>query len=265
MCICLKLCIDHLIKKKERTKRRTSPAESKAMGPPPKKDAYYGPSPDALFKVSNAPGRVTMIDKSITKDVPTIKSAPSRRGSQLFQSLRRQGRYAENPVKKFANNTLRHAQSFNDIQEQGIEANQKPHHHKKKEGEEHPLQFGCSIATRNVTNIRFEAQTPEDKVAWCTHLETVLGEHVQRSTKMDDVLVSPSPSNYSFDSCTSYAESMAFSTTWYPESDKMEVDSNYYTASDQQTFNVLGEFGDSIWDATPNHFTQTFSDVLKFK
>ncbi|KAI8885520.1 hypothetical protein K501DRAFT_331840 [Backusella circina FSU 941] len=258
---------DLIVCTRERTKRRTSPTENKVMGPPPKKDTYYGPSPDALFKVTNAPGRVTMIDKAITKEVPTIKSAPSRRGSALFQSLRRQGRYAENPVKKIANNTLRHAQSFNDIQQQGIDTNPKQHQHKKRDGEDHPLQFDCYIATRNVANIRFEAQTPEDKIAWCTHLETVLGEHVQRSAKMDDALVSPSPSNYSFDSCTSYAESLAFSSTWYPDTnEKMEIDTGYYTEHQKPTyFNVLDEFGDSIWDATPSHFTQTFSDVLKFK
>ncbi|KAF7721021.1 hypothetical protein EC973_005546 [Apophysomyces ossiformis] len=97
---------------------------------------FYGPQPEALFKVVQTPGQLTCVDPTVTRPVE------SNRQSQF-------GSWRNHRV-----------------------STQVTH-------EAHPLQFICSVAACNVFNMHFEARTPEEKQAWCHHLEMALPEHVK--------------------------------------------------------------------------------------
>lgn len=236
------------------------------MGPPPAKGSYYGPSPDSLFKITHTPGKLTLVDRAVMREVVhSSNDRSSRRGSALFQSLRRYGsrindeQQPESPSTEFPSSPFS-TPCYNDQQRQ-------------VSYEKHPLQFICSVATRNLTNLHFETETPEEKEAWCNHLESVLNEHVQRdmrqsqndnsnSTPYQRSTLSPSHSNYSFESVSS-AESLAFSTAWtgYCDVEKMDVDEEQQQAKDKMAVGppiivdkseeflntIMNEFDDSIW------------------
>jgi hypothetical protein len=241
------------------------------MGLPQRRSSCYGSSPDKLFKISSAPARVTMVDRCVFKDPPTAHNGSSKRGSGLFQSIRRQSYHTQGE-------TLHvpplYIQTSGEVRQENQSGPQ-----------ENPLQFACSIATRNLTNIIFEAQTPEEKSEWCHHIESVLGEHVQRGTKLNDTdtMPSPCPSNFSFESATSYSETLSLSATWngYFETEKMDIDQidssipDYIPDTmnqkqdDEVIVKIMDEFGDSIWDMngcnplSPSQLKHTFSSIGK--
>lgn len=300
-CVCVRKYICIIPTKKnlvqyiqERDKRRSSPTENKAMGPPPRKGTYYGPSPDTLFKITHTPGKITLVDRAVTREVnPTQTEKLSRRGSALFQSLRRYGsrqneecdtHSISSPSSEFSQATYFTSQSCNDLYFQS-----KPAAHLER----HPLQFICSVATRNLTNLHFEAETPEEKDVWCQHMESVLEEHVQRnqqqaqnSSSNKEQGLSPTNSTYSFESISS-AESVAFAPSWtgYCDVETMDIDdvdgqqqqpavtsakeeaSNGLDKSQDLLQTIMGEFGDTIWSMgspagmSPYQIRQSFSNV----
>lgn len=268
------------------------------MGPPPRKGTYYGPSPDTLFKVTHTPGKITLVDRAVTKEVNlTNTDKLSRRGSALFQSLRRYGsrnnddndiHSVSSPSSESPQASYYSSQSCNDLYQQN-----RPN----ITLERHPLQFICSVATRNLTNLHFEAETPEEKDIWCRHMESVLGEHVQRnytqavekdnSATYKQATISPTTSTYSFESVSS-SESLAFSSSWtgYCDVERMDIDdiehsvpfsvpSNVNTAQNNNTTNksqellqtIMGEFGDNIWSVgspagmSPFQLRKSFSSI----
>jgi hypothetical protein len=253
------------------------------MGPPPPKGSYYGPSPDSLFKITHTPGKLTLVDRAVMREVVYNNDKSSRRGSALFQSLRRYSsrinddQAPESPSIEFPSSPYS-TPCYNDQQRQVTY-------------EKHPLQFICSIATRNLTNLHFETETPEEKEAWCNHLESVLNEHVQRDTQQPQTdtsysvpcqrsTLSPSHSNYSFESVSS-SESLAFSTAWtgYCDVEKMDVDEEQekdklvagppvIVDKNEEFLNtIMNEFDDSIWSIgaplsmSPFQLRKTFTDI----
>ncbi|MBM6383979.1 MAG: hypothetical protein JSY10_08285 [Paenibacillus sp.] len=264
------------------------------MGPPPRKGTYYGPSPDTLFKITHTPGKITLVDRAVTREVnPTHTEKLSRRGSALFQSLRRYGsrqneesdtNSLSSPSSESSQATYFTSQSCNDLYYQS-----KPIHL-----ERHPLQFICSVATRNLTNLHFEADTPEEKDIWCQHIESVLEEHVQRNQQVNnkEQELSPTNSTYSFESISS-AESITFTPSWtgYCDVERMDIDdveqqqqqqqqqqstvisvkeetnNNELDKSQDLLQTIMGEFGDTIWNMgspvgmSPYQLRQSFSNV----
>lgn len=267
------------------------------MGPPPRKGTYYGPSPDTLFKITHTPGKITMVDRAVTREVNLSSTDKlSRRGSALFQSLRRYGsrnnddndtHSVSSPASESPQTPYFTSQSCNDLY-QPSKSNVTV--------ERHPLQFICSVATKNLTNLHFEAETPEEKDVWCRHMESVLGEHVQRNytqavekntnTTCKQATISPTTSTYSFESISS-SESLVFSSSWtgYCDVERMDIDeveqsapfsisSNTETSqnggankSQDLLQTIMGEFGDNIWSVgaplgmSPLQLRKSFSDI----
>jgi hypothetical protein len=255
------------------------------MGPPSAKGSYYGPSPDSLFKITHTPGKLTLVDRAVMREVVhNSNDKSSRRGSALFQSLRRYGsrlnddQQPESPSIEFPSSPYS-TPCYNDPQRQ-------------VNYEKHPLQFICSVATRNLINLHFETETPEEKEAWCNHLASVLNEHVQRDNTQQSQnensmpyqrsTLSPSHSNYSFESVSS-SESLAFSTAWtgYCDVEKMDVDEEQQLEKEKLTTGppvivdkneeflntIMNEFDDSIWSIgappgmSPFQLRKTFSNI----
>ncbi|OBZ91714.1 Intersectin-1, partial [Choanephora cucurbitarum] len=271
----------------ERARRKMSQSENKTMGPPAKKGSFYGPAPDALFKITHTPGKLTLVDKTIMREILPHTERLSRRGSALFQSLRRYSSRIEESTLASATNEFP-ASSYS-------VPFQKEPQLQHAIYEKHPLQFICSVATRNLTNIHFEAETPEEKEIWCRHLESVLDEHLQRNVQhsaqrpqndgdepfpieLEDPYhtLSPSNSHYSLDTASS-ADSVAFSSAWagYCDVEKMELDEieqkskTNITADKNQEFidTLLCEFDDNIWSIggpaglSPHQLRKTFSNI----
>lgn len=264
------------------------------MGPPNTKGSFYGPSPDTLFKITHTPGKITLVDRAVTREVANSNNErPSRRGSSaLFQSFRRYGSKANDdiippsPSSEFSQSSSYFAsQSCSDIY------NTKPINNSPSIIlERHPLQFICSIATKNITSIRFETDTPEEKDTWCHHMESVLEEHVQRNNKTQQqshkrASLSPTHSTFSIDSTTSSIESLSFAPSWtgYCDVETMEVDgledgfsisapppptnAGSMDKSEDILKTIMGEFDDSIWQAgnppglSPCQLRRTFSNI----
>ncbi|KAI9363850.1 Dbl homology domain-containing protein [Pilaira anomala] len=235
---------DMIVCTSERDKKRSSPTENRAMGPPPRKGSYYGPSPHTLFKITHTPGKITLVDRTVTREVQQQQTL-SRRSSALFQSLKRyssrQNEDLDNhsiasPSSEISQNTYFTSQSCNDLY----------HHRPNVTLERHPLQFICSVATRNLTNLHFEAETAEEKDIWCHHMESVLSEHVQRTHILQQQqqqqqqqqfekepnqfssstsMISPTHSTCSFESISS-SESNMFVSSWtgYCDVERMDID-----------------------------------------
>lgn len=267
------------------------------MGPPSRKGTYYGPSPDTLFKITHTPGKITMVDRAVTREVNlTNTDKLSRRGSALFQSLRRYGsrnnddndtHSVSSPSSESPHTSYFTSQSCNDLY-QSAKSNIAV--------ERHPLQFICSVATKNLINLHFEAESPEEKDVWCLHMESVLGEHVQRNYTQaaekkiipayKQATTSPTTSTYSFESVSS-SESLVFPSSWtgycdveYMDIDEVEQSAPFSVSSDiDATQNnitdksqdilqtIIGEFGDNIWNVgappgmSPFQLRKTFSDI----
>ncbi|KAI8098047.1 uncharacterized protein B0P05DRAFT_460925 [Gilbertella persicaria] len=273
---------DLIVCTRERTKRKTSQTENRMMAPPPKKDSFYGPSPDTLFKITHTPGKLTLVDKNVVREACPNSEKLSRRGSALFQSLRRYGSRSNEdsdfPASSYS------APFYKDAQQMQVQ---------QVTYEKHPLQFICSVATRNLTNIHFEAETPEEKEIWCHYLESVLEEHVQRNTQQQQqkeepfsveysqtssqrASLSPTNSHYSFESVSSI-DSMVFSAAWtgYCDVEKMELDDDLDPQKLDTTIDknqalidtLLCEFDDSVWSIgtpaglSPHQLRKTFSDI----
>ncbi|CAO3644955.1 unnamed protein product [Mucor fragilis] len=279
---------DMIVCTKERNKRRMSVVDNKVMAPPPRKGSYYGPSADTLFKITHTPGRITLVDRTVMRPAASSERL-SRRGSALFQSLRRYGsRSQEEGTPHAPSNSLASANDFSFsvpyYNEQPLPPPSPQQQSSSITYEKHPTQFICSIATKNLTNIQFEAETPEEKDMWCSRLESVLGEHVQRSCQQQEhkqnyissdrdtntgiayqrATLSPTQSRYSFESNSSN-ESLAFSSVaWngYCDIEKMDVDDEAQQQRQQKTAlnpplildknedivsSIMDEFGDSIW------------------
>ncbi|KAI8636452.1 hypothetical protein BD408DRAFT_426118 [Parasitella parasitica] len=278
---------DMIVCTRERNKKRLSMVDNKPA-PPPKKGSYYGPSADSTFKITHTPGKITLVDRTVMRPV-TSNERLSRRGSALFQSLRKYGsrnqeETSTTPISdpSFFNGQPSQPQSQPQPQSQTQQQQQQP----STLFEIHPLQFICSIATRNLTNIQFETESAEEKDVWCTRLESVLGEHVQRNCQQQQqqqkqnsrptsskdgsalsayqrAMLSPAQSSYSFDSNSSN-ESLGFSSTaWngYCDVEKMEIDDDSHQQqqkvatksaiimdkNDDVMSSIMDEFGDSIW------------------
>lgn len=239
------------------------------MGPPVRKGSYYGPTPDTLFKITHTPGKITLVDRAVTREVIVNNNDKQRRGSALFQSLRRYGSRLNNgesndtnippsPSGEFSQVSYFNSQSCNEMY---------GNNQSNVAIERHPLQFICSIATRNLINIRFETETPEEKDTWCYHLESVLEEHVQRNrANHKRASLSPTQSTFSIDSVSS-ADSIPFVAAWtgYCDVETMDVDDLDQEFSiggtvDEETKGlnksqdllqtIIGEFGDSIWETS---------------
>ncbi|KAI8148290.1 Dbl homology domain-containing protein [Fennellomyces sp. T-0311] len=114
----------------------------------------YGPAPDILFKLAAAPGQVTHLDRNVLQS-DTSKN-PNR--SAWF------GSFCRSSSRKSSGGSL--SRSY--------------HNYSNAEPDVHPLQFTCSIASRNVVNMLLETKTAEDKKIWCDSIESVRDEHCQR-------------------------------------------------------------------------------------
>lgn len=260
---------DMIVCTRERYKKKSSPTESGSMGPPARKGSFYGPSADTLFKITHTPGKITLVDRAVTREVIVNNNEKHRRGSALFQSLRRYGsrlngenndnNIPPSPSSEFSQVSYFNSQSCSEMY---------GNNHSSVIIERHPLQFICSIATRNLINIRFETETPEEKDLWCHHLESVLEEHVQRNRAHHKrASLSPTQSTFSIDSVSS-AESTPYVAAWsgYCDVETMDVDdldqefSIGAPPTDEEGKNliksedllqtIIGEFGDSIWQTS---------------
>ncbi|CAO3588876.1 unnamed protein product [Absidia cylindrospora] len=118
---------------------------------------YYGPSPQALFKLEQSPGQLTFVDRSVSRLVEGKDNHHGSKTSLRFGSLRR----------TWSNHSSIHPSSTL------VDSTSSDY-------EEHPQQFICSIATRHITNYHFETATADEKNQWCAKLEQVLESHVQR-------------------------------------------------------------------------------------
>ncbi|KAF1803354.1 hypothetical protein FB192DRAFT_1434719 [Mucor lusitanicus] len=277
---------DMIVCTRERSKRRMSVVDNKVMAPPPRKESYYGPSADTLFKITHTPGRITLVDRAVMRPAANSERL-SRRGSALFQSLRR---YGSRSQEEAPSNSSTSASDLSFSVPHHSEQPPPPPSPQQQQPstityEKHPTQFICSIATKNLTNIQFEAETPEEKDMWCSHLESVLGEHVQRNYQQQEqkqqnytssdkdtttgiayqrATLSPTQSSYSFESNSSN-ESLAFSSVaWngYCDIEKMDIDDEALQQRQQKPAlnppliidktedimsSIMDEFGDSIW------------------
>ncbi|KAG0784370.1 hypothetical protein G6F22_008339 [Rhizopus arrhizus] len=162
---------DLIVCTRERNKRKPVVMDERGIVNIPKKGTYYGPSSYSLFEIIHAPGKITMVDRHVARETPSTGKLP-RKGSTFFQSFKRHGSRVNNDEESSAPELS----SFPSQQSLST-----------KQEEEHPLQFVCSIATKNLTNIQFEAETVEQKNTWCDYLESVLKEHVQRDTDMEQL------------------------------------------------------------------------------
>ncbi|KAL0140163.1 hypothetical protein V8B55DRAFT_1504756 [Mucor lusitanicus] len=260
---------DMIVCTRERSKRRMSVVDNKVMAPPPRKESYYGPSADTLFKITHTPGRITLVDRAVMRPAANSERL-SRRGSALFQSLRRYGSRSQEEAPSNSSTSATTTASPSPQQQQPSTITY----------EKHPTQFICSIATKNLTNIQFEAETPEEKDMWCSHLESVLGEHVQRNYQQQEqkqqnytssdkdtttgiayqrATLSPTQSSYSFESNSSN-ESLAFSSV--ASEPPLIIDKTEDIMS-----SIMDEFGDSIWSIgapaglSPYQLRKTFSNI----
>lgn len=231
------------------------------MAPPARKGSYYGPSADSLFKITHTPGKITLVDRAVMRPAANSERL-SRRGSALFQSLRKYGSRNQEETHNsslsndFSSSTPYYKEKKSQSQTQKYQQQQQSITYEKN-----PLQFICSIATRNLTNLQFEAETPEEKDIWCSHLESILGEHVKRNGQQQQqeqqqqkqnyittdkdfnigfsykrATLSPTQSSYSFESSSSI-ESLAFSSvawTGYCDIEKMDIDDDSQQIQQQQ-------------------------------
>ncbi|KAL0076375.1 Dbl homology domain-containing protein, partial [Phycomyces blakesleeanus] len=110
-----------------------------------KVESYHGPNPEALFRVVQEPGQLTLVDRTVTRKV-----ARQDKTGRLLGSLRK-------PT----------AAAFNAM------------YNSTTEYEEHPLQFMCSIASKRIVVYHFEAPTAHDKDVWCTRLQEASKLHVR--------------------------------------------------------------------------------------
>ncbi|KAG1177716.1 hypothetical protein G6F70_006714 [Rhizopus microsporus] len=166
---------DLIVCTRERSRKRSLAVDERGFAIMPSKGSYYGPSPDSLFEIIHSPGKLTMVNRHVTRETSPVSRRPSRKGSTFFQSLRR---YGNRIIDEDASTDTLDPPSPLSLSQHSLsflspEVSQ-------PSTEEHPLQFICSIATRNLTNITFEAETEELKNTWCDCLESVLKEHVQR-------------------------------------------------------------------------------------
>ncbi|KAI8356160.1 Dbl homology domain-containing protein [Blakeslea trispora] len=250
----------------EKAKRKPNPSDNKTSTI--KKGSFYGPTPDMLFKITHTPGKLTLIDKAVMREILPHGERLSRRGSTLFQSFRR-----------YNARTTEEASSTHDIP---LASSYNPSIQKEPMYEKHPLQFVCSIATRHLTNIRFETETPEEKEIWCWHLENVLDEHLQRHVQPPEIeeeeepfsideesAQSPSVSHYSLETASS-ADSILFSSAWagYCDVEKMDLDLENMKDKNQEFIDtLLCEFDDNIWSMnapiglSPHQLRKTFSNI----
>lgn len=260
------------------------------MGPPPRKGTYYGPSPHTLFKITHTPGKITLVDRTVTREVQHQQTL-SRRGSALFQSLKR---YSSRQNEDSDHQSISSPSSELSQQNTYFISQNDLYSKPNVTLERHPLQFICSVATRNLTNLHFEAETVEEKEIWCHHMESVLSEHVQRSHILQQIekepnqfsssstsMMSPTHSTCSFESISS-SESNMFASSWtgYCDVERMDIDdmnteltteSSTTSALDNKSQELLqtimGEFGDTIWSMnspagmSPYQLRQTFSNV----
>ncbi|CEP10919.1 hypothetical protein [Parasitella parasitica] len=273
---------DMIVCTRERHRKRLSMVDNKPA-PPLKKGSYYGPSADSTFKITHTPGRITLVDRAVMRTTSNNERL-SRRGSALFQSLRKYGSRNQEDL------SATHINDPSFFSEQPSQPQLQPQPQPQQQPpalfEIHPLQFMCSIATRNLTNIQFETESAEEKDIWCDHLENVLGEHVQRNCQQQQqqqrqncrpignkdanaaslhqrVVLSPAQSSYSFESNSSN-ESLGFSSAaWngYCDVEKMEIDEDsqqqqqkamakhriIVDKNEDIMSSILDEFGDSIW------------------
>lgn len=245
------------------------------MGPPARKGSFYGPSADTLFKITHTPGKITLVDRAVTREVIVNNNNNNdkhRRGSALFQSLRRYGSRLNGENNNDTNIPPSPSSSSSSEFSQGSYFNSQSCSEMYGNSvviERHPLQFICSIATRNLINIRFETETPEEKDLWCHHLESVLEEHVQRNRAHHKrASLSPTQSTFSIDSVSSAESTTPYVAAWsgYCDVETMDVDdldqdfSIGATPTDEEGKNliksedllqtIIGEFGDSIWQTS---------------
>ncbi|CEI98517.1 hypothetical protein RMCBS344292_12624 [Rhizopus microsporus] len=270
---------DLIVCTRERSRKRSLAVDERGFAIIPSKGTYYGPSSDSLFEIIHSPGKLTMVNRHVTRETSPISRRPSRKGSTFFQSLKRYGsRIIDEDT---STDTLdqpsplslsQHSLSF-----LSPEVSQ-------PSTEEHPLQFICSIATRNLTNITFEAETEELKNTWCDYLESVLKEHVQREDIIPQSIGQLTPiqipdTDFSIESPSSL-EQLEFSITSDTSEDvrDMEVDMEHtlYTQETEQShckhlrneplpslINRLNSFGnDDFYNTFLNDFSIPSSRII---
>ncbi|RCH78926.1 hypothetical protein CU098_003826, partial [Rhizopus stolonifer] len=190
---------DLIVCTRERSKKKPTVLDERGFDTACKQGYYFGPSPNALFEIIHAPGKITMVDRHVARETmaPPTGKLP-RKGSGFLQSFKRYGSRVTDDESNNMNNldeslmSYPSQQSLSSIkQEDAIE--------------EHPLQFVCSVATKNLTNIRFEAETVEEKEVWCNHFDRVLKYHVQRDYESSPP-ESPGSSTYFNDGSSSCAD-----------------------------------------------------------
>ncbi|KAI9030170.1 Dbl homology domain-containing protein [Phycomyces nitens] len=115
-----------------------------------KAESYHGPNPEALFRVVQEPGKLTLVDRTVTRKVPRQDKT-----GRLLGSLRKPTTATINAM-----------------------------YNSTTEYEEHPLQFMCSIASKRIVVCHFEAPTAHEKDTWCTHLQEASKLHVRSPDKI---------------------------------------------------------------------------------
>ncbi|KAI8989455.1 Dbl homology domain-containing protein [Pilobolus umbonatus] len=169
-----------------------SKKKSRERGSLPKKKSCYGISPNTRFKLLHTPGRLTIINRAVSKEIiPPLEKKKLKEWLKL--------------VKDSTRNTCKIIDS-------------------PKAYKDQPLQFTCSIATTNLTNFHFEADNSYDKMAWCDYLESVLDEHLCRPQILDPGAASPAYSFSSFSTVSSDSNSYCSSLRNTLDYQSMELD-----------------------------------------
>ncbi|KAI9260170.1 hypothetical protein BY458DRAFT_516784 [Sporodiniella umbellata] len=179
---------DLIVCTRERNRKKPPALDERGVEIALKKGTYYGPSPNALFEILYAPGRVTMVDQYVPFELPAPPTGKlPRKGSAFFQPFKRHGSrlfteeivILEDPL-----NSLPRQESFFSTKQGSL-----------LDG--HPLQFMCSIVTKSIINIQFEAETQEEKTMWCNHFEETVQHHVRRESQLSlpDIVKTPASSS----------------------------------------------------------------------
>ncbi|CAO3675805.1 unnamed protein product [Rhizopus stolonifer] len=256
---------DLIVCTRERSKKKPTVLDERGFDTACKQGSYFGPSPNALFEIIHAPGKITMVDRHVARETmaPPTGKLP-RKGSGFLQSFKRYGSRVTDDESNNMNNpdeslmSYPSQQSLSSIKQEDVI-------------EEHPLQFVCSVATKNLTNIRFEAETVEEKEVWCNHFDRVLKYHVQRDYESSPP-ESPGSSTYFNDGSSSCADTGFSIVSASSKEITMEIDPEltqqhdmFYKQSQNEAlptlinrmtiFNdnnnfyntLLDEFGDKSW------------------
>ncbi|KAI9490777.1 Dbl homology domain-containing protein [Zychaea mexicana] len=158
---------DLILFTKIRTKR-ISQAESELRTNMSGGRKLYGPAPDALFKLATVPGQITHLDRIVLQQESASSNGTNNR-SAWFGSFCRNGTSTTATSRSNGSSMLSRSYHQNLPQQQNPEQNV------------NPLQFTCSIASRNIVSMLLEAKTTEEKQLWCNSIDSVRDEHCQRS------------------------------------------------------------------------------------